>query len=230
MTLKTPPAPAAVPAQVKYVVNVPHVREVSLYGNANLDYWRERLAPEGVAPRDDGGRAEMLFIAAHMRWMGVGFSELSISIALAPEAPARMFLLYAFNSIPWFAWAERTFFQTPYYPGQTRLETRPPVSMEVDQHLTAGMTEPRTAAWTGEETWEGGILLPRELSQTSQAKKFFYARLSGQTQIYPFSSTDTLHLAATASAPIIQWLRASNFSGREWHVRADATHAKSQTY
>jgi hypothetical protein len=220
----------AVPAHIKYVVKVPHVREVSLYGNADLAFWRERLAPEGLAPRDENGRAELLLIAAHMRWMGVWFSELSISIALESEAPAKMFLIHAFNSIPWFAWVERVLFQTPYYPGQTRLETRAPLALEVEGQLSARMTAAREPAWSGAESWEGGILLPRELSRTAKAEKLFYARLSGQTEIYPFTPNDTLQWAAASPSPIIQALRDSHFTGKEWHVRADATHAKSQTY
>lgn len=220
----------SLPASLKYVVTVPHVREVSLYGNADLDFWRERLTPQGLAPHAEAGRAEVVLIAAHMRWMGVWFSELSISIALAPEAPARMFLLHAFNSIPWFAWAERVFFQTPYYFGQTRLQTHAPISMDVEGHVRAGMTQARPAQWGGAEVWEGGILLPRELSKTPKAEKVFYARLSGHTEIYPFFPSDTLRLSAMSSAPVIQWLRDSHFTGREWHVRADAIHAKSQTF
>lgn len=222
--------PSTLPANLKYIVNVPHVREVSLYGNADLAFWRERLAPEGLAPLDDHGRAEVLLIAAHMRWMGVWFSELSISIALAPDAPANMFLIHAFNSIPWFAWVERVLFQTPYYPGQTRLETRAPVTMEVAGQVSAGMTQARAAQWSGAEVWEGGILLPRELSRTPKAEKLFYARLGGHTERYPFTASDTLQLSASSQTPIIQWLRDSHFTGKEWHVRADATHAKSQTY
>ena len=51
-------------ANIKYVVNVPHVQEVSLYGSADWDFWREQLKPEGLTPRDNEGRAELLLIAA----------------------------------------------------------------------------------------------------------------------------------------------------------------------
>ncbi len=221
-------------ANIKYVVNVPHVQEVSLFGAADVDFWREQLKPEGLAPRADTGRAELTLIAARMQWMGVWFSELSISIALSPAAPARAFLLYAFNSIPWFAWAERTFFQTPYYPGQTQLETRAPARMGLSiagaMSLSAAMTETRAPTWSGMETWEGGILLPRRFSRTARAEKVFHARLQGATEIYPFASTDSLSLAPTSSAPILQQLQASHFTGTEWHLRAEATHAKSETY
>lgn len=220
-------------ANIKYVVNVPHVQEVSLYGSADWDFWREQLKPEGLTPRDNEGRAELLLIAARMKWMGVWFSELSISIALRADAPARAFLLYAFNSIPWFAWAERTFFQTPYHPGQTRLETRAPARMELaigeTLGLSAAMGEARPPLRSRDETWEGGILLPRALSRTARAEKFFHARLSGATEVHPFTSTDTLTLTPAPGAPIIQQLKDSHFTGHEWHLRASATHGKSET-
>lgn len=221
------------PAHFKYVVNVPHVQEVSLHATADLDFWREKLKPEGVAPRDDQGRAELLFIAAHMRWMGVWFSELSISVALADSAPGQMFLIHAFNSIPVFAWSERLFFKTPYYPGQTRVTARAPAGMELALGgatcLSAAMAEKRAPARSGDETWEGGILLPRQLSRTPRAEKYFVARLSGPTEIYPFAPTDTLTLAPDPAAPILGWLHDSHVTGKEWHLRPDATHAKSET-
>lgn len=123
------------PAGLRYVVKVPHVQEVSLFGSAAPEFWREKLKPEGRAP-----------------------------------------------------------------------------------------------AWSGEETWAGGILLPRRLSRTAKAEECFTARLSGPTKIYPFAPTDTLTISPTPRAPILQWLCDSGFTGAEWRVRADAVHAKSETY
>jgi hypothetical protein len=166
--------------------------------------------------------------------MGVRFTELSISIALDDAAPARIFLLHAFNSVPWFAWAERTFFQTPYYPGQTQMQARAPARVELrlgpDTALSAAMCEARAPAWRGEETWEGGILLPRRISRTARAERCFTARLSGLTEVYPFVSADEFELAPAPEAPILQLLRDSGCAGREWHVRAAAVHAKSETH
>ncbi len=222
------------PAHLKYVVNVPHVQEVSLYVNADLDFWRERLKPEGLTPRDDQGRAELLFITAHMKWMGVWFSELSISVALADSAPGQMFLAHAFNAIPLFAWSERLFFKTPYYPGQTAVRASNPAGLALTlggaTRLSAAMAGARQPARSGDETWEGKILLPRALSRTTHSEKYFVARLSGQTEVYPFASSDALAVTPDPTAPILQWLRDSNVVGKEWHIRADATHAKSETY
>ena len=59
---------------VKYVTIVEHVKEVSLYGSADLAYWRRHLEPEGLAPFDDRGRAELILIAADMVWKGARFT------------------------------------------------------------------------------------------------------------------------------------------------------------
>ncbi len=103
----------------QYSVIVHHVKEVSLYGSADLPYWRAFLQREGLVPLDDHGQAQLLLIAADMVWNRVRFTELSFSVALArpgaPEQRAGMYLIQAFNSVRWFAWVERTFFQTPYY-------------------------------------------------------------------------------------------------------------------
>lgn len=225
---------ATLPANIKYVVNVAPVQEVSLYGNADFAFWREQLKPEGLTPLEDQGRAEILFIAARMKWMGVDFSELSISIALSADAPGKMFLIHAFNSIPAFAWAERTFFKTPYYPGQTALNTQAPAQLTLTIGETtcirAAMASARPPTWSGTETWEGGIVLPRQLSRTERAEKYFVARLTGPTEIYPFAPTDQLSLIPHPQAPILQWLKDSNFTGKAWHLRPAATHAKSETF
>jgi len=87
----------------KYVANVPHVREVSLLGTG-----------------PDGG--SRLLIAADMRFFGVPFGEVSLSI-LTGENEAQ--LVQAWNSVRFFAWCERTFFSTPYAHGNVRVTTEP---------------------------------------------------------------------------------------------------------
>lgn len=222
------------PQKIRYVADVSHVQEVSLHATANLDFWRERLEPEGLTPRDENGRAALLFIAAQMKWMGVRFSELSISVALPDSAPAKMFLVQAFNSIPFFAWSERFFFKTPYHAGQVAVQANCPAGFTLAlggaMRLGAAMAGARAPAWRGPETWEGKVLLPRALSRTAQAGRHFIARLSGPTEVYPFGPTDTLSFAPDPATPITQWLRDSECVGKEWRLRADANHAKSETY
>jgi hypothetical protein len=224
---------------IRYPVTVRPVKEVSLTGTADLAYWKARLEPEGLFPYDDQGRARLVLIGAGMKWMGVRFTELSVSVALssdpAGDRPVGMYLAQAFNSVGWFAWVERTLFQTPYDPGQTELEARPPVCLALRvgqaQVLRAAMATPSPVAWRGDEVWEGGIFLPGRVTRTPRAEKLFFGRLSGDTEVYAFSlQTDTLELKPSPAANVVQWLLESGFAGQEWHIRRAATHQKSQTY
>lgn len=224
---------------IRYPVTVRPVTEVSLTGAADLVFWRARLQPEGLAPYDDQGQARLVLIGADMRWMGVRFTELSISVALSrgPSAdqPGGMYLAQAFNSVGWFAWVERRLFQTPYELGRTELAAQPPACLALTiggvPVFRASMAAARLSAWRGDEVWEGGVFLPGRVSGTPRSEKLFFARLSGDTEIHPFQpENDTLELTPTPRAEAIQWLADSGFAPREWRLRRAATHQKSQTY
>src|SRR2546423_13493164 len=43
--------------KIKWAAQLSHVREVSLRGGADLTYWKDRLASEGLLPLDRDGRA-----------------------------------------------------------------------------------------------------------------------------------------------------------------------------
>jgi len=47
-------------AAVRYVADLNHVREVSLHGTADLAFWKDRLAPEGLSPAEHDGRADRM--------------------------------------------------------------------------------------------------------------------------------------------------------------------------
>lgn len=170
---------------MKYVANVPHVREVSLLG---------------TGPNGDS----RLLIAADMRFLGVPFREVSLSI-LTGENEAR--LVQAWSSVRFFAWCERTFFSTPYAHGNVHVTTDPP-SFSVEGVLRAEMRGDREPTFVGDDEWNGAVHLPNG--------RHFYARLSGVTRKYPFLTQDIVEL--------------EGFMGKEWIVRDDGTHAKSKTY
>ncbi len=175
-----PPLNAAEP---RYQVIVHDVKEVSLYGRADLGYWQAHLAREGLAPFDDGGQAELLLIAADMVWMGVRFTELSVSVALAPAgAPdqrAGMYLAQAFNSVRWFAWVERTLFQTPYYPARTQVSAQAPVSITLHDGAAvtfrAALAPTTPLASRGPGRCAGPVYLPSAITQTRQTEQLFFA-------------------------------------------------------
>ncbi len=208
-----------------YISTIIGVREVSLAGTADLDYWRDELRGAGLAPYDDDGRAALMLSAIDARFRGIPFRELSISVRVGGGEEA--YLAHAFNSSRALAFAERVFFQTPYQLAGLTVSERPPAHMAVSSGgrtwFGARMAAAATPARREEPLWEGAIYLPG-------GEKVFYARLSGAADIYPFSAQDEISIQPRPDAPIFSQLIASGFAGREWMVRRGAVHARSRTY
>jgi hypothetical protein len=223
--------------KIKYVADLIDVREVALLGTADLAFWKDLLRKETLFPVERDGRAQLLIIAAELKYLGVRFRELSFSVLVsrrqgeAKEEGA--YLTRAFNSFRPFAFAERVFFSTPYYYGDVRLDVGYPASVRLVEGgevvFGAEMTAApgREPARSGEDGWYGPVFLPGH----GPNGKLFFAKLSGPTQTSPFvPSEDVITLKPSKNAPVLNWLVESNFAGHEWAVRADARHAKSKTY
>jgi hypothetical protein len=227
--------------EMKYVADVSHVREVSLLGTADAPYWRQRLQSEGLAPAERDGNAQVLIIAADMKFMGLRFQELSVSVLVrhheGGEAQEASFLLRAFNSRRLFAFCERFFFSTPYYFGDARVATTFPPSMRLarggetlfraEMHANA----PRQPSRSGEDGWAGTVYLPGAEKDKARQGRWFFAKLSGETRAYPcLPGEDLVTIRPTKEDGVLQSLSDSQFAGKEWIVRQDARHAKSKTY
>src|SRR6476469_906991 len=95
---------------IRWAAELSHVKEVSLRGVAELEYWGRRLEPEGLAPLERNGAAEVLVIAAEGRFHGITFREVSFSVSVVPpqdvKASEAAYLLRAYNSSRFFAWCE----------------------------------------------------------------------------------------------------------------------------
>lgn len=218
---------------VRYSAVIEHVQEVTLLGTADPGFWAARLQPSGLRVYAPGGAAQLMISASALRWRGFRFRELIISIATCAAegaAEADSFLLaQGFSSSRLLAWAERRFFATPYLHAETRLDLASPC-METRHGgralLHAQMGGPR-AATRDDATWSGRVFLPAARG----ARRFFYADIRGQQLVYPFApSSDALAITPGAQAPVFEWLRASQFAPTEWRIRADARHARSQSY
>src|SRR3954470_23468112 len=87
---------------VKWAAELTHVREVSLLGTADVAFWKDRLLKQGLVPAESDGRAQLLIIAADLKFKRVRFRELSFSVLVSrPEEGTRQdaaFLVRAFNS------------------------------------------------------------------------------------------------------------------------------------
>jgi len=230
---------------MNYDVEVHGVREVSLLGAADYDYWHKRLATEILHPtrRAGDGRAEMVVCATDARFMGVKFRELSIGVFLARNEGEStrdgLFLLRAYNSVRCFAFVERVRFHTPYYPGRIEVACGPPATMrlvvEGSELLRALMSDDADASARVperivEDVWEGPILLPRNDPRPSPCSRVFFARLAGLTHVYPFDPAgDRFVLTKESEITALKALRQSQFEPDHWTLRPSATHGKSNT-
>jgi hypothetical protein len=230
-------------APIKYVAELSHVREVSLLGTADLDYWTARLRTEGLVPAESNGRAQVLVIAADAKFKGVRFREVSFSVFVrVPGGGAgreACFLAHAFNSSRFFAFCERAFFATPYSYASAQLVTCIPAGFRI----TAGgqaMFEARMRtddpgrepASRGPGGWDGPVFLPAGRRSKGNVGDVFYARISGDTLTFPFQcGADSLTVTpAEGAGGILRELLDSGFAAKQWMVRWDASHAKSKTY
>lgn len=223
-------------ANIQYAAVIKSVKEVALFGTADLGFWQERLRTEDLPPYSRKGQAELMIIATDLKWMGIRFNELSISVAVGASHDASVrdgaFLVRAFNSSRLLAFAERTFFQTPYYPASIRVEDRVPCFFKLNEGgegvFSARMSGTAPRARSEDELWQGAIHLP---TKPGARRSHFFVKLSGQTEVYPFdSSSDVLELKPPPDDNALRWLAESNFAAQEWRVRRDAVHAKSKTY
>ena len=220
----------------RYPITVSHVREIALSGGADLGYWREQLRGERLQPAERAGQAELHVGATSARFLGVTFRELVICVFL--RQPEGIYLTHAFNSVRAFAWFERTLFHTPYRPARISLDLAPAPAWEVSQAsgrlLRAAMsaesaTALRAAGPGTDVVWEVPVHLPG-LRANRGPGKLFYARLSGVTQTVAFApDRDTFEIPPAVDDGALRSLLDSQFSPREWIIRAEATHSKSKT-
>jgi hypothetical protein len=223
---------------MRYIAEIPNVCEVILFGLADLSYWQDRLALYDLQPVPNNGKAEITISATELKWMGVKFNELTVSIASGRgedgHSQDEAYLIHAYNSVRVLALTERQIFRTPYYYGDLRVEARVPASMQ----LNKGGAIALYAAMSGEgvrlrkeyQAWEGPVFLPSSKKNHKQAGELFYVKLVGETEVYPFAAADRLELIPDKVDGVLRWLVDSNFAGHEWRIRANATHSRSKTY
>jgi hypothetical protein len=84
------------PSTFKYIAVLPHVREIALFGTADLAFWKDRLAEDDWFPLDFGGQARVLISAIESRFLGVRFGEISI-----PCSPGEMTATAAKTACSW---------------------------------------------------------------------------------------------------------------------------------
>lgn len=229
--------PGAEPA-APYITVIPQVQEVNLAGSADLAFWQEHLAATGLAPTPGPGGAQVLLSAPDLRWGGIRFQELSLTVVvsqLSGGAPADgLYLAHAYNSSRALALLERVLFHTPYERRPLHIRTTAPVSITVPHRastrLHAAMAPSAPLLWSRDDGWEGPIFLPGRAGVRGRPR-WFRAKVGGPTRAYRFDpSADTLVIRPTAGDRLLRLLADSQFTPVEWRLRTDATHARSRTY
>ncbi len=222
---------------VKYIAVVKGAREVTLIGAADYDYWANRLLPDNLQPESRNGRAEIGLSAVQLKWMGISFREFSVSIAVRDRVEPSIDGIYldsAFSTSRMFAFIEKHHFRTPYCHSNIDVSVQDPWSLQLFDGDNSVIKSERHSAGDVErcdETWEVRIFLPNGERGSKPSNKLFFAKLSGATQVARFSaSSDSLALKPSNQHAVVQSLVDSGFTGREWRVRSNATHARSKTY
>jgi hypothetical protein len=226
----------------KYVAEISQVREVSLVGNADLEFWNRHLQDDGLFAANKEGHAQIIISAMNSKFKGIRFQEFCVSVIVSENPDGKtedgLYLIQAFNSIRLFAFIERFCFSTPYAHGRIQVRTEMPATIEVSAsgkilfsaQMSASGAEPnRTPIRTGHEEWQGPIYLPKKTRDNSNPGKFFFAKIEGETDIYDFSPQHSVKLTDSQDLPIFSMLRESNFAAKEWHIRPNANHAKAKT-
>lgn len=216
---------------IQYVATIPHVREVSILGTADLDFWTDHLRAENLSPLAVDGRAQILVISAEMRFLGLPFGEISFSVLL--EEPGA-FLVAAFNSRRFFAFWERNVFGTPYAFAGVQVTASSLASVQLAREgetlfrAAMGTPVPESGTSPYQDGWAGPVFLPRRNGKTGRR---FFARIEGSCRPVDFvPSRDVLEIRPAPGLPVFQVLIDSGFQAAQWLVRQDAVHAKSRTY
>ena len=222
---------------VKFIATVNGAREVTLIGAADYDYWANRLLPDDLEPERRNGRAEVILSAVQLNWMGVSFREFSVSVRVHDRDEPTItgiYLVSAFSTSRLFAFIEKHHFRTPYCHSNIDVSVQDPWSLQLFDGVHPVIKSERHSAGEVEscdETWEVRIFLPNGARGARPSDKLFFAKLSGATQIARFSaSSDSLALTPSNQHAVVQSLVDSGFTGSEWRVRSNATHARSKTY
>jgi len=96
---------------IKYAASLSGVKEVSILGLADLNYWNDMLNPYAIKPLSVDNKAQIQIISAEAKFKGINFSEVSFSVVIEPPPISHKLedaacLIQAYNSNKLFAFSE----------------------------------------------------------------------------------------------------------------------------
>lgn len=212
----------------EYATVVKPVLEVTLICQGYVAPWQRLLTNEEITLPSNQDKVEIILSAVESRYMGVKFRELSCSLRIDET---QVFLIHAFNSHSLFAFAERTFFRTPYYHGN--LEVRSHHIRLTNQGKTvldASLPETESVSHSQEESNQWQIWLPSALRKQPTIPHYFNAKLEGYTRYYEMDPQHPVLFMGAGLPPALQPLGESEIIVEKWLVRDRARHSKSQTF
>lgn len=216
---------------VRYLTEIRQVREVGLTGVADLEYWRAILARERLVPYDHNGYALVMVNAVELRWLGIRFRELVMTVR-AHEADGGnrangFFLVEAYNTNALLALSEQIFFATPYVHGDIDISLDDPVYIRHSHRRHVCFNAQR--AGSGAPVGFDDSALDAVIYLANGQR--YYARLGGRAERHPFSDGhDTLAITPTGMQTGYQYLLESQFRPVEWHMRYNGVHSRTKTY
>ncbi len=212
---------------VKYVTVIDPVFEVTLSGTADANLWREYLKQEELEIQNSQDVVNIIISAVDSKYLGIPFQEFSISVEVSEN---RYLLAHAYNSIGWFALAERALFQTPYYKGDVNVTANHlRLSHGKSTCFEAHLAEQSPAINHATERDELLVHLPKRLRRNTLHPHYFCALLEGETDTFAGEEV-SISIEATAADSVLQLLNDSHLHICEWRTRVSARHSKSKTY
>ncbi|MGB1286917.1 MAG: hypothetical protein ACPG7F_10320 [Aggregatilineales bacterium] len=211
---------------IDYMTIVEPVLEVTLRGFARADLWQQHFHENDLKTQITGQTVEVLISGVSAKYMGIPFRELSVSVQMSEKT---YFLAHAYNSLRPFAFAERRFFRTPYYPAALEIiPHRLTVEKAGQSVFNASLSTDATPVNQAPGLDVLQIYLPKNLRKQAQQPHYFHARLEGETVFYDHS-TATLNYPQPHQESIFSLLSQSDFQIEQWWVRETARHSKSKT-
>ena len=209
---------------VKYIAQLNGVRELGLFGAADLSWWQDHLAGEGLEPVEVDGSAQVLVTGLDARWLAWPFRDLSVAVAARRSgSETGLFFARAFNTSRFLVFFERRWFKLPYSRRAVRVELGDPSFMRLGKEDLFAEMGAREQSEPKEMGYTGPLFLP--------GQRWLMVNIFGLTSTFDFDADrDRFEVASTCADPVLTGLRASQFRGIQWHVRQSATHARSKTF
>ncbi len=210
---------------VKYIAQLKGVRELGLFGAADLSWWTDHLTGEGLEPVEVDGHAQVLVTGLDARWLAWPFRDLSVAVAARRSGSDEtgIFFARAFNSSRFLVFFERRWFKLPYSRNAVRVELGDSSSMRLGRDDLLAVLGRREPAPPKEMGYTGPLFLP--------GRRWLMVNIFGLTSTFEFDDDrDRFEVSSECADPVLAGLRASQFRGVCWHVRQSATHERSKTF